>query len=71
MLCVLAAPRITEQIVRHHRRSQRFIEFAMRDQSRIGGNRRAVKLQLDLAVEIDPQRLLACFTHRILRISAV
>jgi hypothetical protein len=29
-----------------------------------------VELQLDLAVETNPQRLLACLTHWILRISA-
>ena len=71
MLRVLATPRITEHGVRHSRHTQRFIQFAIRDQSRVRGDGSAVKLQLDLAVKTDPQRLLACFTHCILRISAV
>jgi hypothetical protein len=54
MLRVLAVPRITEHVVRRRRQSQRFIEFAIRDQSRIRGNARTVKLQLDLAVETNP-----------------
>ena len=70
MLCVLAAPRITEQVIRHSRHAQRFIQFAIRDQSRVRGNGCAVEFQLDPAVEIDPQRLLACFTHHNLQISA-
>ena len=65
MLGVLAASRIAEQVVRHRREPQRFIEFAIRDQSRIRGDIRAVELQLDLAVEVNSQRVLACFTHRI------
>jgi len=70
MLCVLAAPRITEHVVRHSRHTQRFIQFAIRDQSRVRGDGSAVELQIDLTVKIDPQCLLACFTHWILPISA-
>ena len=41
---------------------QRFIMFAIRDQSCIRGDSRAVEFQFDMTVEIDPQRMLACFT---------
>jgi len=47
-----------------------FIEFTIGDQSHIRGDGRTVGLQLDGAVERDPQCLLACLTDRILRISA-
>jgi hypothetical protein len=42
------------------------VEFAIGEESGIAGDRRAVELQLDLAVEIDAQAVIVAVTHWVL-----
>jgi hypothetical protein len=41
------------------------VELAVREQTAVGGDSGTVELELDPAVEIDPQRLRCCFTYRL------
>jgi hypothetical protein len=47
--------RVGEDLGRHLREAQSVVEFAKREQSGIGGDGGAVELQLQAAVERDPQ----------------
>ena len=53
MLRVFASARIAKDFA-HLRQCQRFVEFAIGDQSRIARDGSAVELQLDPAVKVDP-----------------
>ena len=51
---VLAAARITADVIRQRRQPQRCSEFALGNPAGVRGDGRTVELQLQAAVEIDP-----------------
>ena len=57
--------RIGEDIARHGAQTEGIVQFAVRQQSGIGGDAGAVELQLHAAVEIEPEGAIACFTRRV------
>ena len=54
MLRILPSPQIAKHFACQLRQFQRFVEFAIGDQSRIARDSSAMELQLDLAVKNDP-----------------
>ena len=57
MAAVLAGARIGERLARHRAQPECVIEFAVCEQSRIGRDHGAAKLQHQSAVEIEPENL--------------
>ena len=55
MPTVLAGARVGQRIGRRVGQAQRVVQFAVGQQSGIGGNRRTAKLEHQTAVEIEPQ----------------
>ena len=62
---VLATAAVEELRDRDVDEPEGIIELAVREQTAVRGDPGAVEFELDPAVEIDPQRLRCCFTHRI------
>jgi hypothetical protein len=54
---------VDEVLVRNSHQAERVIEFAIGQQSGIGGDARAVELQLEAAVKIEPQSIGLGFTR--------
>ena len=67
MAAVPAGPRIGEHVCGHCAETKGVIEFAIGEQSGIGGDPRAIELQLHAAVEIEPERTIDRFTRRVLQ----
>ena len=65
MPAVLAGARVGERLARHRGQAERVVEFAIGEQSGIGGDHRAAKLQHQPAVEIEPESLVIRFTRRV------
>jgi hypothetical protein len=63
---VPAAACIGEHVLRHRAEDERIVEFAIGQQAGVGGDAGAVKLELQVAVEIEPERTVDCFTRRVL-----
>ena len=61
MPAVLAGARVIETIANHVGQPERVIEFAIGEQSGVGGDPGAMKLELQAAVEFKPQRLVLRF----------
>jgi hypothetical protein len=55
MPAILASAVVGQDLARHRRQPERVVEFAIRQQSGIGGHDRTAKLQHQAAVEIEPQ----------------
>jgi hypothetical protein len=53
MAAVLAGARVGKRLARHCGKPECIVEFAVRQQTRIGGNHGAVKLQHQAAVKIE------------------
>ena len=62
---VLAGARIGQRLTRHRGQPERVIEFAVRQQSRIGRDHGAAKLQHQAAVEIESNDVRFRFTRRL------
>ena len=67
MPAVLVGARVNEIIVNHAGQPERVIEFMIGEQSSVGGDPGAMKLGLQAAVEIKPQRLVLGVTRRVRR----
>jgi hypothetical protein len=65
MPAVLADARVNETIANHVGQPERVIEVTIGEQSGVGGDPGAMKLELQAAVEIKPQRLVLRFTRRV------
>ena len=65
MPAVLSGARVNEIVASHVGQPERVIEFTIGEQSGVGGDPGAMKLELQAAVEIKPQRLVLGFTRRI------
>ncbi len=64
VLAVLAGARINQFIANHVRQPECVIEFTVGKQSSVGGDPGTMKLKLQAAVEIKPQRLVPrCIQH--------
>jgi hypothetical protein len=63
MPTVLAAPRIGKHLACQRGQSERVIKFAIGQQSSIGGDHRAAKLQRQAALKIEPKPARFCFTR--------
>ena len=64
---VLAGTGIRELLTRHRAETERVVEFAVGEQTCIGGHGRTPKLQRQSAVEIEPQGFAFRFTRRVRR----
>ena len=53
MAAILARARVGERLTRHRGQAERVVEFAIGEQSSIGGHNGATKLQHQTAVEIE------------------
>ena len=62
---VLAGAGIGEPLARHRAEAERIVEFAVGEQTGVGGDDRTAKLEHQPAVEIEPQRLAIRFTRRV------
>ena len=56
MAAVLAGARVGQHLARHRAQTECVVEFAVGQQSGIGGDHGAAKLQHQAAVEIEPER---------------
>ena len=65
VLAIPAGACIAEQITRHRAETERVVEPAVGQQSGIGSDPGAMELELQPAVEIEPQRALDRFTRRV------
>lgn len=64
---VLPGARIGEEIGRRAGEAKGIIEFAVKQQTAVGTDRRAAERQLHRAVKLEPQRDGFCFTRRVHR----
>ncbi len=71
MLAVPARARINEFIAGHQGQAESIFEFAIGQQPGVGSHSGTVELQLQAAVEIQPQMRLSGFTRRVTRVSSV
>ena len=62
---VLSAPALGEGRCGHRGQIEGIVQLAVGEQSAVGGDPRPVELELDAAVEGDPERWLLGFTRRI------
>ncbi len=67
VLTVVAGALILQQVVSHGRQPEGVIEVAIGHQSSVAGDPWTAKRELQAAVEPDPQRFVASFTHWVLR----
>ena len=58
MAAVLAGACVGEDVSRDCAEAEGVVEFAVGEQSRIGGDPRAVELKLQAAVEIEPENVI-------------
>src|SRR4029077_12137370 len=65
MTTILASARVGKHLSPRVSQTDRIIQFAIRQQSGIGGDRRTAKLEHQAAVEIEPQRTPVRFTRRV------
>ena len=65
MLSVLAGARLRQSLATACGQSEHVVQFAIGQQSAIGGDHRTAKLKHQTAVEIEPQRLALRFTRRV------
>ena len=65
MAAVLAGARVGEQLARHRGQPECVVEFAIGQQSRIGGDHGAAKLEHQAAVKIEPNSIRFRFTRRV------
>ena len=65
MAAIPAGARIRQQVTRHRAETEGVVEFTIGQQSGIGGDPRAMELELQPVVEIEPQRALDRFTRRV------
>ena len=63
---ILAGTRIGQHVARHRAEAQGIVEFAIGQQSGIGGDPRAMELKLQAAVEIEPEWTIDRFTRWVL-----
>ena len=56
---------VGEHVARHRAETESVVEFAVGQQSGIGGDPGAMELELQPAVEIEPQRAIDRFTRRV------
>ena len=66
MAAVLAGACVGEHVARHRAEAESVVEFAIGQQSGIGGDPGAMELELQPAVEIEPERAIDRFTRRVL-----
>ncbi len=66
MAPILAGPRIGQHVARHRAEAEGIVEFALGQQSSIGGDPRAVELKLHAAIEIEPESAVDRFTRWVL-----
>jgi len=62
---VLAGAGVREPLAGHRTEAERIVEFAVSEQTRIGGYDRTAKLKRQPAVEIKPETLAIRFTRRV------
>ena len=67
MTPVPAGARIGEHIAGHRAETEGVIEFAIGEQSGIGGDPGAMELELHAAVEIEPERTIGRFTRWVIQ----
>ena len=60
---VAARAAVNQVLARDSRQAERIIEFAISQQARIGGDARTVELQLEAALEIEPEGIGLHFTR--------
>ena len=65
MAAIPAGACIGEHVARHRAETEGVVEFAIGQQSGIGGDPGAMELELQPAVEIEPERALDRFTRRV------
>ncbi len=65
MPAVLTGSRIRERFPGHPAEAERIVEFAICEQPGVGGHHRTAKLEHQPAVEIEPERPVIQFTHRV------
>jgi len=65
MPSIPALTRIGEHAPGHGAETEGIVEFAVRQQSGIGGDAGPMELQLQAAVETEPEGAVACFTRRV------
>ena len=65
MAAVPAGACVGEHVARHRAETENIVEFAVGQQSGIGGDPGAMELELQPAVEIEPERAIDQFTRRV------
>jgi len=65
MATILAGPRISDHLTCQRSQPKRVVKFAIGEQSSIGGDSGATKLQRQPAVKIEPEDARFRFTHRV------
>ena len=69
MADVVAGPEVKQVSRNRLRQPRRIIKITIGEKTGVRTDPRSVELQLDGAVESEPQRVLACFTHWVLPLS--
>jgi hypothetical protein len=65
MPTVLARASVSEHLIRHHTEAERVVEFAIGEQSGVGGHDRTEEMKYQSPVEIQPESLAIRFTRRV------
>ena len=65
MPAVLAGACVGERLARHGAQAERVVQFAVGEQSGVGGDDRTAKLKHQSAVEIEPESPAIRFTRRV------
>jgi hypothetical protein len=65
MPAILAGARVSEHLARYRAEAERIVAFAVGQQSSIGCNDRASKLERQSTVEIEPENALSRSTRRL------
>jgi len=63
---VLPGAWMVEQVSGQRRQAEGVVGFTEREQASVGGDGRAVELQLQAPVEIEPETILLAFTRRVI-----
>jgi hypothetical protein len=60
-----ARAHLGEHLARHRGQPEGVVEFAVGQQSSVGGDPGPVELELHTVVEIEPEGAIGCFTRRV------
>ncbi len=66
VLSVIARPNVTQSGINCRGKTKCVIKLSVGEQSSVTGDLGSMKFELQFAVKIEPQSVLACFTHWVL-----